>query len=709
MPPPKALSRSFSSLRELIETISIILGEDVHESDFCEKNGGKQFHLRLEKHSGGLSYYPKSGKAVADGKDATVIAEKLSGPVSAAGFTGSGTPAAHRGASCDGTDKPNLLEAPPVEGVSSTSDVDEVLLEIGEGDWKWTEVYKNTLWVRQSLNFDAVMELDRTCNSLNFMGPQASRLRGNYLAASRFVEPARKRSRIQEGLGSQVSVCSIPDSLHPEDGHGPAPPPANLPNLMLTFDGGSQGEQSSAGSGAALYRQDGTGRLDEIAAWSLKLGPGRTNNEAEYEALCMGLDKVKELIEEPANLVIQGDSSLVIHQMGPSQWKVNKPELRRLKERADSSVNELSDHMNVTWVHKLRRHNKRADELATFGSQQPGEEPLELANFFNAEFYGEIKIGTPGQTFRVVYDTGSSTLWVPGRRCKSAACRRHRRFAESRSATSRSAASLMSDSKLFPIHYGTGDVKLQRETDKIEVTFGSIHVHQQVYQVANVTVPQVTFGVSIGESRFPFATSPADGICGLGFTEPEDPFGLALIDLSAAFHTLGFYYSFDPRFRGSLSVGSVEHKRIERGHSILWSPVEAEWIIPMVDIAVNGHRLHLCNTTCPALVDTGTSLIVGPVESIVKLTDAIETDNCVGPNITILIQGETPEVIHQLPLTADQYYIFNTGSDCEPGFAGMRLHDKKGREASARSGEGAPEGARPHRACGKPSTADKGG
>lgn len=28
------------------------------------------------------------------------------------------------------------------------------------------------------------------------------------------------------------------------------------------------------------------------------------------------------------------------------------------------------------------------------------QEPLELTNFFNAEFYGNIKIGTPGQTFK---------------------------------------------------------------------------------------------------------------------------------------------------------------------------------------------------------------------------------------------------------------------------------------------------------------------
>ncbi|KAF4670003.1 hypothetical protein FOZ61_002200 [Perkinsus olseni] len=394
---------------------------------------------------------------------------------------------------------------------------------------------------------------------------------------------------------------------------------------MLTFDGGSQGEQSSAGSGAVLYRKDDDGQFDEIAAWSLKLGPGRTNNEAEYEALCMGLEKVNELIEEPANLIIQGDSRLVINQMGPSQWKVNKFELQQLKNRADNVINELVDRMNVTWIHTLRCNNKRADELATFGSRQPGHEPLELTNFFNAEFYGDIQIGTPGQSFKVVYDTGSSTLWVPGRKCRSTACRRHKRFVESLSTTAHVAHNLRSrgDSQLFPIHYGTGDVKLQRETDVIEID--------------NVTVNGVTFGVSVGESRFPFATSPADGICGLSFTLPRDPFGPSLIDSSDSLHIIGFYYSFNPRFHGSLSVGSIEDGRIARG----------------------------------------TSLVVGPVQSSAELLQAIETDDCRGPNVTILLQGESSGSVHEILLTADQYYIVNDKVDCEPGFAGVRLHDEE--------------------------------
>ena len=187
----------------------------------------------------------------------------------------------------------------------------------------------------------------------------------------------------------------------------------------------------------------------------------------------------------------------------------------------------------------------------------PPSPPPTRATPLPLQYYGEIALGTPPQTFAVIFDTGSSNLWVPSSKCSflSIACYLHSRFYAEESSTykARRAASMSSwgwsrrggggarlpcssahpadaaldgaagcraadtrplpprpprpvplqeDGREFAIQYGSGQLSgfLSRDT----LTFGGLRVEGQV------------FAEAVMEPSIAFIAARFDGILGMG-------------------------------------------------------------------------------------------------------------------------------------------------------------------------------------------------
>lgn len=123
--------------------------------------------------------------------------------------------------------------------------------------------------------------------------------------------------------------------------------------IYLNTDGGSRGNPGPAACGAVIYDEDG----QEMKRLKRSIG-NTTNNQAEYQALAMALDYVKETYGT-AKVNARLDSELVVKQLN-GEYKMKNAELRPWFERVKTLQKDLG---NVTFEHVRREQNKVADML----------------------------------------------------------------------------------------------------------------------------------------------------------------------------------------------------------------------------------------------------------------------------------------------------------------------------------------------------------
>ncbi|GFO41561.1 cathepsin d [Plakobranchus ocellatus] len=293
---------------------------------------------------------------------------------------------------------------------------------------------------------------------------------------------------------------------------------------------------------------------------------------------------------------------------------------------------------------------------------------LELKTFKDAQIYGPITIGTPGQVFHVIFDTGSSDLWVPSSRCsiwRNRACLNHKKYNRQKSITYEPVG------EDFSVEYQAGNV--------------SGHLSKDTITIAGMRVEDQIFGEALRESGI-FAKTLPDGILGMGVGTLSSSRQLTVFEnmvrqgmLPAPVFSFYISRSKSAAVGSMLTLGGIIPELYTGNFTFLHVTVPRYWEFIMDSIEVAGGRGTFCARGCNTIADSGTTLIVGPMKEANMLNKILGARRMFGmpgmyffncfrlsrlPDVDFILNG------NRLTLTGADYTV-KIGRVCLSAFRGI--------------------------------------
>lgn len=295
---------------------------------------------------------------------------------------------------------------------------------------------------------------------------------------------------------------------------------------------------------------------------------------------------------------------------------------------------------------------------------------LPLTNYMNAQYFTEIQLGTPGQTFKVILDTGSSNLWVPSADCTSLACYLHEKYDHDSSSTYKK------NGTEFAIRYGSGSLEG--------------YVSQDLLTFGDLVIPEQDFAEATSEPGLAFAFGKFDGILGLAYDTISvnkivppiyNAINKGLLDAPQFSFYLGDSSKSDTD-GGVCSLGGYDKSKYTG--DITWLPIrrKAYWEVKFDGIGLGDEYANLKNHG--AAIDTGTSLITLPSQLAEIINAQIGAEKSWNGQYTIDCASRAS--LPDLTLTFDGYnftitpydYTLEVSGSCISAFTPMDFPDPIG-------------------------------
>lgn len=297
---------------------------------------------------------------------------------------------------------------------------------------------------------------------------------------------------------------------------------------------------------------------------------------------------------------------------------------------------------------------------------------------FRIAYTGIIRVGSPAQEFKVIFDSGSGQVVLPSNRCEGPICRRLRRYTMSSSTgafhVELSGQPTPEDGRPdnVEISFGVGHVKGELVRDKFclgEAVQGGVYPELQ----SPDTCVRVNGVMATTLSQAPFGLFNFDGIVGLGLPElslSEDCSFFGSLFKSGVLRARQFGVYLAEGGEGSeIAFGGPNPEKL--ASPVMWTsvvmPGHGHWQVEIVAFHVGNYTLDVCRSGgCRGVLDTGTSHIAIPsphevdVESMLRRdSDGIEDCRYIeNPPVVIELRGINltiyPEdYMRQLPLPKD--------------------------------------------------------